>query len=172
MEDSGRQIGDNRPAASSGIHVDDKDDVSSDNDVAKIWQHNPTYDDMSQFTANPLFLPAGNSPPPHHANFATFKGVQEKPKPFSQMELNDLSGERMRPIQPRQSDVPNHRFDVTMLAEPSETSVSTSRPSSVTSVGQIPKPGPKVTIPLHRPDEFDNMIEQMKTDACLTDVQT
>ncbi|KAH3708783.1 hypothetical protein DPMN_068242 [Dreissena polymorpha] len=93
MENSGRQIGDNRPATSSGIHVDDKDDVSSEDDDVKIWQHNPIY------------FPAGKAQPPHHANVTTFKGVQE-------MEL-----EQMELIQPRQREVPNRRFDVTMLAE-------------------------------------------------------
>ncbi|KAH3823854.1 hypothetical protein DPMN_125677 [Dreissena polymorpha] len=58
-----------------------------------------------------------------------------------------------------------------MLAEPSETSAVTLRPSSVSSVGQIPKPGPKVNIPLG-PEEFDYMIEKMKKDAGLTAVQT
>ncbi|KAH3708831.1 hypothetical protein DPMN_068290 [Dreissena polymorpha] len=50
-------------------------------------------------------------------------GTQEKPKPFSQMELNDLNGERMRPIQSRQSDLPNRRRDVMILEEQYETSV-------------------------------------------------
>ncbi|KAH3823813.1 hypothetical protein DPMN_125635 [Dreissena polymorpha] len=171
MGDTGQQIGDNRPATSSGVYMEDKDDVSLEFDDVTNLRHIPSYADSSPFETNPLILPAGKAPPPHHSNFSAFKGECEKPKPFSLIELDDLNGERMRPIQLRHVDVSKRRFDVTMLAEPSETSVVTLRPSSVSSVGRIPKPGPKVNIPLG-PDEFDCMIEKMKKDAGLTDVQT
>ncbi|KAH3708833.1 hypothetical protein DPMN_068292 [Dreissena polymorpha] len=74
MEDSGRQIDGNCPTNSSGVHVDNKDDVSSDDDAVTKRRHSPVYVNTWILPANYLFLHAGKAPPQHHTNTANFKG--------------------------------------------------------------------------------------------------
>ncbi|WAR20850.1 CRB-like protein [Mya arenaria] len=155
------------------------------------WHNNRAFEEMDENTANPLFGP-GIAMPPHHRKFndedespdhaifaRAFAQPESKPSKFSADELNESSGERLKSFKPMKEDAPRKRFAVEKLIEnePSGPAIEEMSAVAAKPVKRLPplktngkSPIPKATLKPLSHDAFGEMVEKLKKESTMTDI--